>query len=104
MSIYTDERRKENRICIQFPATLCWREDSGEEITQKAFTLTVSNSGLSLMTKRAPAIGKRIKVTLDVEGLLGSSLAEVKWLQETIEWNTFGLRFISGTPGHPAVD
>jgi hypothetical protein len=95
MSTNIEEQRKEKRIRIKFPASLYWLDQSGREITDEAFTTTISNSGASLMTKYRPPVGKRVKVTLDMGGLSGSSLAEVKWTERTAEGFKIGVSFQS---------
>ena len=93
MSIDFADRRKENRIKIQFPAYLCWQNKNGQEVTEEAHTVTVSNSGASLMTKVRPVTGNLIKVTLNIEGLFGSSFAVVKWAQASSDGFRIGVLF-----------
>jgi hypothetical protein len=95
MSTNIEEQRKEKRIHINFPASLYWLDHSGREITDEAFTTTLSNSGASLVTNYRPPVGKRVKVTLDMGGLFGSSIAEVKWTESTAEGFRIGVSFKS---------
>lgn len=95
MSTNIEEQRKEKRIHIKFPASLYWLDQSGREITDEAFTTTISNSGASLMTKNRPPVGKRVKITLEMGGLSGSSLAEVRWTERTTEGFRIGVSFKS---------
>jgi hypothetical protein len=93
MSIHTNERRKENRVRITFPAQLSWNDESELEIIEEAFTVTVSNSGASLLTKLAPTVGKIIRVSLNIEGLFGSSFAEVRWAEASMDGFRIGVLF-----------
>jgi hypothetical protein len=93
MSFQIDDRRKERRISITFPARLCWLDHSGQEISDETFTFNISDSGVGLTTKLRPSVGKRVKVTLDVGGLLGSSSAEIKWTESRAEGFRIGVSF-----------
>jgi hypothetical protein len=93
MSFNLNGKRREKRLPIRFPASICWLDDSGQEITAETFTINVSDSGLGLMTKQSPSVGSRVKVTLDVEGLLGTSIAEVKWTKSTAGGFRVGVSF-----------
>jgi hypothetical protein len=87
------DQRKEKRTSIRFSSKLCWLDDSGQEITDETFTINISDSGSGMMTKQRPAIGSRVKVTLDVEGLLGTSIARVIWTEYTAEGFRIGVSF-----------
>ncbi len=93
MSFNIEEKRKENRINIRFPASLYWIDHNGREVTNETFTVNISDSGVSLMTKQRLSVGKKVKVTLDVSGLFGSSTAEVKWMRSTAEGFRIGVSF-----------
>jgi hypothetical protein len=93
MDFTSEEQRKEKRVTIQFPAQVCWLDHLGREITDQAFTLNVSGSGISLQTNQRVSEGKRVKVTLDIDGLTGSSFAEVKWLERAYPGYRIGVSF-----------
>jgi hypothetical protein len=93
MDFSTEEQRKERRVTIQFPAQVCWLDHQGMEITDEGFTLNVSGSGISLQTNQRVSEGKRVKVTLDIDGLTGSSFAEVKWLERAYPGYRMGVSF-----------
>ncbi|MEN3335654.1 MAG: hypothetical protein V7641_5019 [Blastocatellia bacterium] len=87
------ERRKEPRVNVRFSALLHWLSEDGKEITEATFTTSISNSGASLLTNRKPPVGKRINVTLDIEGQRGSSAAEVKWAGAAPDGFEIGISF-----------
>jgi hypothetical protein len=93
MSFNFRDQHKEKRTSIKFPSSICWLNDSGQEITDETITINISDSGLGLMTKQRPSVGKRVKVTLDVEGLSGTSVAEVKWTKYIAEGFRIGVSF-----------
>jgi hypothetical protein len=88
-----EERRKEPRVNIHFPALLHWCNEKGKELTEETYTTSISNSGASLATRQRPAVGKRIQVMLDIEGQRGSSAAEVKWVAIAAEGFEVGVSF-----------
>jgi hypothetical protein len=93
MSFNIGDQRKEKRIQVKFPASISWLDHSGQEINDETFTLDVSNSGMSLITRQRPAVGNKVTITLDTGGILGSSIAEVKWTRRTVEGFRIGLSF-----------
>jgi hypothetical protein len=95
MDFTTKDERKENRVTIQFPAQVCWLDHQGKEITDEAYTLNVSDSGISLQTTRRVSEGKRVKVTLDIYGFSGASFADVKWTERTPQGYRMGVSFKS---------
>lgn len=95
MKFPNKEQRKENRVDIQFPAWISWLDKNGREIVEEAFTLNVSDSGLSLQVRQKIPPGSKVKVTLRTAGLYGSSFAEVIWLEDAIEGYRIGVTFSS---------
>ena len=93
MSFNLGDQRRERRVPVRFLASICWLDHSGQEITDETFTVDISDSGVSLMTKQRPSIGSRIKVTLNMGGLSGSSTAEVKWTKITAGGFRIGVCF-----------
>jgi hypothetical protein len=95
MNFPNKEQRKENRVDIQFPAWISWTDNAGREIVEEAFTMNVSECGVSLQTRQRVPVGLRVKVTLRTAGLYGSSYAEIKWVEDVIEGYRMGVNFSS---------
>lgn len=88
-----NERRKEPRVEISFPATIQWTDPNGQEMIEQAQIYSISNSGAALTYGRSLPLGEKVKVTVDVGGPSGSSFAEIKWVAALEGGYTIGLAF-----------
>ena len=95
MSTGNEERRKESRVNVRFLAIVSWIGVDGQEITENASTFSISGGGAGLMTGQLIPVGKKVRVTLDVGGLVGSSWAEAKWAMADEDRFKIGISFRS---------
>jgi hypothetical protein len=91
MHYSNQDRRKEARVNVRFPALLSWRDTTGQENVVPAHTFSISSTGVGLIAKQCIPIGQTVKITMDVGGPSGFSWAEIKWALRVGNIFKFGL-------------
>lgn len=69
-----DERRRHQRLCLQFPLFIRVREPQGRQFVELGKTLNISACGSLLTCPRSLAVGEMVTLTIPAPSITSSAL------------------------------